>query len=243
METALTGRSPRPSEVPVAKAGRTKSAAPPARPVARDPVDLAPGQEEILVPLSAPRERLPPVTQFRSTLLTTSLKAIRDRGHGDRYLQILPPQHHDAVRACIAGVWLPIDLGLAHYAACNALGLSSEEQMAIGREVGLKIQGTFLGTVVKLAKAAGVTPWLCLTQYQRLWDRLLVGGGVVLTKLGPKEARLECLGAELARIPYFRTAFRGLNESSCELFCSKAYVVEIKSLCTPTSLGYRIAWA
>jgi len=198
---------------------------------------------EVLVPLSAAGERPTTNGQFRSTLLTTSLKAIRDRGHGDRYLELLPEKHHDAVRACIAGMWLPMELGIAHYEACDALGLTESEQMAIGKEVGLTIQGTFLGTMLKLAKGAGVTPWLCLGQYQRLYDRLLVGGGVVVTKVGPKEARLECHNLLLARIPYFRTAFRGVNEASCELFCTKAYVLEIKAMCTPTSLGYRISWA
>ncbi len=202
-------------------------------------------QEEIIVPLSRARGQIALVTQFRSTLLTSSLKSIRDRGHGERYLALLPERHHDAVRACIAGVWLPLDLGLAHYDACEALGLSSQEQMAIGQEVGMRIQGTFLGTMLKLAKGAGVTPWLCLGQYQRLWDRLMVGGGVTVTKLGPKEARLECVGFPFARIPYFRTAFRGVNISSCELFCTKAYAEEISRLSAPMahgSVGYRLSW-
>ena len=190
------------------------------RDAARDPDALAGQEEETVVPLSSPRERLGPVTQFRSTMLTTSLNALRDHGYGDRYFELLPARHHDTVRTCFAGVWLPIDLGLAHYEACDALGLSTLEQFAIGKEVGLKIQGTFLGTMVKLAKSAGVTPWVCLGQYQRLYDRLFVGGGVIVTRLGPKEARMEGLGLPLSRIPYFRTAFRGLNEASCELFCA-----------------------
>jgi hypothetical protein len=200
-------------------------------------------QEDNVVPLSKPRGQIALVTQFRSTLLTSSLKSIRDRGYGDRYLALLPERHHDAVRACIAGVWLPVDLGLAHYDACEALNLSVQEQIAIGQEVGLRIQGTFLGTVLKLAKGAGVTPWLCLTQYQRLWDRLMVGGGVIVTKIGPKEARLECIGFPFARIPYFRTAFRGVNIAGCELFCAKAYAEEINRLCSPASVGYRLSWA
>jgi hypothetical protein len=193
--------------------------------------------------LRVPTERVPPVTRLRSTLLTTSLKSIRERGHGARYLAMLPTRHHDTIRASIAGVWLPIDVGCAHYEACDALGLSPEEQLEIGREVGLKIQGTFLGTMVKLAKAAGVTPWICLEQYQRLWDRLVVGGAVAIAKLGPKEAHLECHNLPLARVPYFRTAFRGVNAASCGLFCSRVYVEEITSARTSISLGYRISWA
>ena len=201
-----------------------------------------PFQEEIIVPLSAPRDRIVNVTQFRSTLLTSSLKSLKDRRLIDKYLSILPEKHHDAVRACIAGVWLPIDLAMAHYESCEALGLPLEEQLAIGQEVGLKIQGTFLGTMLKLATGAGVTPWLALSQYQRLWDRLMVGGGVVVTKVGPKEARLELINVPLARIPYFRTALRGVNTASCKLFCTAVYVEEVRKLCTPLALGFRISW-
>jgi hypothetical protein len=199
-------------------------------------------QEEIVVPLSAPRERIQPISQIRSTLLTSSLKSIYDRDLGDRYFALLPARYHGAVRACIAGVWLPIDLGLAHYEACDALALSEQEQLAIGQEVGMKIQGTFLGTMLKLTKAAGVTPWLPLAQYQRLWDRLMVGGGVIVTRLGPKEARLEFVNVQLARVPYFRTAFRGVNLAGSELFCKKGYAEEIKKLCSPVSLGFRLSW-
>jgi hypothetical protein len=235
-----TGKSPPLGRAP---GGATEAASILSRGAAPDASAPTAHKEEIVVPLSSPRERLRPVAQFRSTMLTTSLKAIRDRGYEGRYLAVLPARYHDDVRACFAGMWLPIELGLAHYDACDALGLSAQEQLAIGKEVGLKIQGTFLGTMVKLAKAAGVTPWLCLSQYQRLYDRLFVGGGVIVTRLGPKEARVEGLRLPLSRIPYFRTAFRGLNEASCELFCTKAYVEEIKKLCTPESIGLRISWA
>ncbi len=209
---------------------------------ARSSLASMPGEEEIIVPLSGPRDHIVVITRFRSTLLTSSLKSLQDRGLMERYLKLLPAEHHDAVRACIAGVWLPIELGLAHYRACDGLALSVDEQLAIGREVGLKIQGTFLGTMLKLAKGAGVTPWLCLGQYQRLWDRLMMGGGVIVTKVGPKEARLEFVNIPLARIAYFRTAFRGVNQAACELFCKRAYVEEIKRLCSGTTLGFRVSW-
>jgi hypothetical protein len=183
------------------------------------------------------------VTSIRSTLLVSSLRSIRDRSFFDRYLELLPERYHDTVRSVIAGVWLPIDLGMAHYEACDALGFSAAEQITIGREVGAKIQGTLIGTMLRMATGAGMTPWVALAQYQKLRDRLLMGGGVVVTKLGPKEASVELVSMPLSRIPYFRCAFRGLNISGCELFCSKAYAEEIPSLVSPTTMGIRISWA
>ena len=198
---------------------------------------------ELIVPFPEALRTAPVTTAIRSTTVIMSRRGIQERGYFEDYKRNISAESEAALEHAVAGVWLPIELALAHYDACDALGLSSREQFEIGKEVGLKIQGTFLGTMVKLAKAAGVTPWLCLGQYQRLYDRLFVGGGVIVTKVGPKEARVEGLQLPLSRIPYFRTAFRGLNEASCELFCRKAYVEEIRKLCTPISIGFRVSWA
>lgn len=197
---------------------------------------------EVLVPLSAPRGTIAPVTLVRSTLLVSSLRSIRSRGHFDRYLALLPSAHHETIRSAIAGVWLSMDLAVAHYHACDGLGFTPEEQVEIGREVGMAIQGTFLGTIVKMAKGAGVTPWALFSQYQKLWDRLLTGGAIEVTKLGPKEIVVECVNLPLVTIPYFRTAFRGVNVGGCELFSSKVYASEVPALTSGTSLGIRVAW-
>jgi hypothetical protein len=77
----------------------------------------------------------------------------------------------------------------------------------------------------------------------RLWSQVWVGGAVATFKLGPKEARVEIVGWPCSRITYCRIAMRGLLVGQTELFCSKAFAREIASLCTPTSLGYRVAWA
>jgi hypothetical protein len=197
---------------------------------------------ELIVPLSAPRGRIPPVTLVRSTLLVSSLRSVRSRGLFEHYLALLPQEHHETVRSTIAGVWLPVRVALAHYEACDGLGLTSEEQLAIGREVGAAIQGTFMGTMVKMAKGAGVTPWAIFSQYQKLWDRLLDGGAIEVTKVAPKEMLLECINLPLVRIPYFRTAFRGVNIGGCELFSRRAYANEIPAMCSSTSLGIRVSW-
>jgi hypothetical protein len=60
---------------------------------------------------------------------------------------------------------------------------------------------------------------------------------------GGKEARVEIVGWPCARIAYCRVAMRGLLVGQTELFCTKAYASEVTSLCTATSLAYRVAWA
>ena len=184
-----------------------------------------------------------PVTHVRSTLLASSVMAIREHGHLDGYLQNLPAELHSTVLHSVAGSWVPIEVGFAHYVAADALGLSAREQFEIGHSVAERVQNSLLGTLVRLAKTAGVTPWTGLEQFQRLWDRLLQGGSGSVHRLGPKEARVEIQGVPLVRVAYFRNGWRGMFAGSGKLFCSKVYITEIVSRTTPSSMALRVAWA
>jgi hypothetical protein len=75
--------------------------------------------------------------------------------------------------------------------------------------------------------------------YSREWR----GGAVAVFKTGPKDARVEMVGFPCAPIPHCRQGLRGVIGGMCELVCTKAYVSEIRGLCTDTTLGYTVAWA
>jgi hypothetical protein len=201
--------------------------------------------EEVLCPFpnGLTRERIPVTVQFRSTWLSSSLRSLRERELIDRYLAILPPQHHEAVLSAVAGMWLPVEVALAHYDACDRLGLSNLDLLAIGSEVGKHAQGTVLSTAVRLAKGAGVTPWTIILRLPDVWKRTWIGGAVQIVKSGPKDARVEIAGWPCSRTVYCRVAMRGVITGLVELFCEKAYMKEVPALCTPMTLGYRISWA
>ena len=203
------------------------------------------GSEEVLVafPGGVSRTQVTPTSMFRSTWLSSSLRSIRERSLLESYLAHLPPEHHEAVLSTVVGVWLPSEIAVAHYEACDRLGLTEQEQLAIGAEVGRHAQGTVLSVAVSLAKGAGVTPWTILTRLPTAWRRIWIGGGVSVIKLGPKDARLEIGGWPCARVRYARVAIRGVTSGLVELFCEKAYVRELRAFCTPMTLGYRISWA
>ncbi len=198
---------------------------------------------EILVPFRAPREQLAPASQVRSTLLASSLRSLRARGLFERYIGIVDAAWRDTILGAIAGVWLPIEAGVAHYRACDALGLGAPEQVAIGREVGEQVHGTFLATMVRAARTVGVTPWTALGYTGKLYERLFEGGGCCVTKLGPKDARADLVNNPIVGIPYFRNGFRGLYQVGIELFCQKAYVTEVPRATTETACALKIAWA
>ena len=185
-----------------------------------------------------------PVTQLRSTLIAASILSLRSRGHLDAYLEILPPRFHADVLHAVAGMWLPLEVGLAHYRAAEALRLDGEEQSELGRGVAERIQNNLLGTLVRVAKGAGVTPWVGLEYLPKLWQRTVLGGGIAIYRLGPKEARVESHGMpELSELSYFRNAYRGMFASSGQLFCSRIYVHDLAQFTARRIIAFRIAWA
>jgi hypothetical protein len=99
-----------------------------------------------------------------------------------------------------------------------------------------------LATVVRMAKAAGVTPWTVLPQYGRLYSRGVQGGAAAVFKIGPKEARIEIVQCELFDIPYFRTAFRGVLQSIAGLFARTSLIHDVPTK-EPGTATYRSQWA
>ena len=196
--------------------------------------------EEVIVPFHPPVRA---VRSVRSTLIQASLASLRERDLLSRYTELLPPQFHEPILRTLAATWLPLDVGMAHYQACESLGLLDHEQVDIGGDVGRRIQRSALSTMARAGKAAGVTPWLALSSIDRMWARIIEGGGVQVTKLAPKDARIEVEGVQLAQFMYFRNAFRGLVLAASELFSLRAYVRTMHGQCNAQRLEYRIAWA
>jgi hypothetical protein len=197
--------------------------------------------ERAVVPLPLPRDRIALPTRVRSTLVASSHRALSARGLFDRYEKGLEPPWKSVVLETVAGTWLPLEAGMAHYRACDALGLSMVDQLAIGREVGDRIHGTFLGTMIRTAKNAGVTPWAAFPYTLKLYERIFDGGACAVEKMGPKDARMEVVANPMVAITYFRNAMRGVWQSGIELFARKAYVTEIAR--SASSFKVKISWA
>jgi hypothetical protein len=197
---------------------------------------------DVFLPFPVPRERIAPCTHIRSTWVGSSLQAIRERNLLDPYLARLPREYHAAIVDTVAGVWLPIEAGIAHYQACDGLGLSKREMWEIGVHITRKVHGTTLGLAVRLAKQSGVTPWTILAQLQRLWERIYQGGGVAVHRRGPKEAVIDIVGWPFAPIGYARHTMPAVILGIIEMFCEKAYVSDVPSLASKLTLGFKAQW-
>jgi hypothetical protein len=135
-----------------------------------------------------------------------------------------------------------MDAALAHYAACDSLGLTAEQHVQCGRSTFDEARGTLLGTAVRMARGAGLTPWTFLPLLQRFWDRGFDGGAVSVTRAGPKDAHATVVQCAVVASPYFKNGLRGLLAALMELTCTKAYVTERRSH-LPGSLSFRVQWA
>ena len=197
-------------------------------------------REEVVVPFAEGAMR--PVSAVRGTLIATSILSLRAHGYYERYVQNLEAAHRDRVLTALATEWLGVDVAMAHYEACEALGLAAHVQRAIGEEVGDRTQKTFFGFLVRSARTAGITPWTAFTYVHRARERSYQGGDVSVLKVGPKEALVTCAGLPFVRVPYFRHGFIGAQAAGLRLFTAKVYVREIDELGTDSTLVTAISW-
>jgi uncharacterized protein (TIGR02265 family) len=185
---------------------------------------------------------LRPVKRVRSTLVMASIESIRQRGRFEDYERALPAAHKEALLHVVAATWVPLEAARAHYAACDSLGLSAEQQVLAGRTTFEGARSTLMGTAIGLARGAGVTPWQVLPMLQRMWDRGCDGGGVMVVRTGPKDAHIDLVQCELLAFAHFRTGLRGLVAAILELVCTRAYVTERRPN-GAASVYYRVQWA
>ena len=183
-----------------------------------------------------------PLRRVRSTLVLASIESVRRGGRFDDYERALPAEHKESLLKAVAATWIPLEIARVHYAACDSLDLPPDTIAEMGRGVFDRIRGTLLGTTVRMARGAGVTPWTVLPHLQRFWDRAYQGGGLSVIKVGPKEARGEVVQARLCDSIYFRHALRGLLVGVLELFCQKAYV-SLLPVRASASIAYQMQWA
>jgi hypothetical protein len=195
--------------------------------------------DDVVLALPSP---IPPVRHVRSTLMLGGLASIKAAGLIEAYDAVSPPAVRDAIQTAVAGMWLPVDIAVAHYVACDRMEVSAESAAKLGRGTFERTKGLLLGTATGLARGVGVNPWTLLPHFQRFWLRGLDGGGVRVLRLGPKDARIDVVECPVFESQYFRYALRGLAMSLLELVCEKCYVHDLPSRDPNTAVAFRAQW-
>jgi hypothetical protein len=200
-----------------------------------DAFDVGPGPEADSAPLR-------PCAAVRSTMIIASLRALRGRGKIERYVGAVDPRARDELLALASPVWVRIELAEAHYAACDALGLSTTEMLEIGAEVS-RVDAAGAHVLIGIARAGGITPWSVLSRLPAGWNRMYQGSAFRWAKAGPKEAKIVLAGNRLARFNYWRIGVRGVGEGLFRQFCSRVYIKEVAERRTLDSASYVMSWA
>lgn len=185
---------------------------------------------------------LPTMRHQRSTLLHGGIATLREAGLYDAYVGVVPRAVREEIETAVAGMWIPIDTAVAHYLACDELGLSAESAAKLGRATFDRSKGLLLGAATGLARGAGVSPLTLAPHLQRFWLRGFDGGGVQATLLGPKELRLDVVASPILKSAYFRAALRGLTTVLFELVARRVYVHLEAGRGPDTAATLRVQW-
>lgn len=110
----------------------------------------------------------------------------------------------------------------------------------MGHDVSKRIHETFLGLVVKMARGMGVTPWVVLPKINSLYQRIFRGGGIQITRLGPKHAEVQTLGLTPLAIGYFRNAYLGMYEAGVSMFASNVRVTAHSLAASPPGKDFTL---
>jgi len=186
----------------------------------------------------------PRVVSVRGSLLASSLETLREFGYFDAYKGRLDPAHQDAVLLCVASSWLPAEVAMAHYAACDALQLSDADLSRLGEAVSARIMGTFLGTMMRTSRTFGAapSPWVPMKQYGRVCERLMNGGESVVREHGPKDAVIETTGIPMLRYRYFRMAMVGMTRGAAGVFAKSCFAKELPWLGSEEHIRIAVRW-
>jgi hypothetical protein len=165
-----------------------------------------------------------PIRSVRSTLLVASRASLTANGQLDAYERFLRDGARTALRDIIAGTWLPVALAAEHYAACDALGLTHAQQQEQGRANGMRLTGTLVGTLAKVARTTGATPLTLIEQFPRFWGRIFSGGSLSYEPRGPKDVEIVVKGSPLIDSAHFRYGLGGTSEALFGLVCTRLVV-------------------
>jgi hypothetical protein len=116
-----------------------------------------------------------------------------------------------------------VELALAHYHACDGLGLSTNEIDAIGQQVGDHLQSVLVALGARTARAAGLDVRHAVVAFEKLFPRVFQGGSLGVIQTGPKDVMVELKSVRLTSSYYFRTAYVGHLRAAARFVGARAF--------------------
>ena len=187
-------------------------------------------------------ERATPVVAVKNVVLQSSLAELKAHGFYARYEQAMEPAKLQALLSSIGPGWIPVELALAHYKACDSLVLTPEESNRVGGGVGARLQQTSLVSPAKRMRDADFDLWQGMGQLHRIWSRLYQGGSTQVVRLGPREMLVECRKYRVDRFEYFRRAQMAAFRAVFDAMGSSSTVRLLSYSSAREETVYRVTW-
>jgi hypothetical protein len=185
-----------------------------------------------------------PLTAVRNVLIQASLGQLKTQGHYDRYVRLIEPRQLEDLLSRLGPGWIPVELALSHYEACEKLELTAEDFEAMGAAVGDRVQETLLVSPAKKAQKADFDLWQAIPALQRVWPRVFQGGSAQIVRLGPKDMAVEERGFVLNRFHYYRQAHVAALRSTYSAVGTRITLVKVASYDpAKDEMIVRVAWA
>lgn len=144
------------------------------------------------------------VTEVRNLVIQSSLSELKQHGFYERYQKCIAPDVLDDLLSRVAPGWIPVELAVTHYQACEDMNLSNDELDSMGSSVGNRLQSATLVSSAKKTRDDDFDPWQIEAQLHRMWQRLYRGGSIQVIKVGTKEKQVEQRGFPMNRFRYYR---------------------------------------
>ncbi|MEY4578953.1 MAG: hypothetical protein RL701_3656 [Pseudomonadota bacterium] len=186
------------------------------------------------------------MTAVRSVLLQSSLDELKHLGHFERYLTFMDPVAFEELSGLVIGPgWIPAELALKHYAACDAMLLTHEQLEAMGTRVSARLHSTLLVTVARsMSNTLGGDPWTFMGPLTRLAGRVFQGTRAEIIKLGPKDMRIDVRGNTLFQFQYYRVAYSASLRARFTGFGARIVYVKFAPYNEDNAfMAVRVSWA
>ena len=194
-----------------------------------------------MLELPRPVAQLTPTTAVRGTVILSSLYALRTLGLFDRYREVLGDSAAPQVLGVVPGTWVPLEIGFAHYRACDALRLEVARQVEVGSVSGKRSLGAMLGTAVRLSRFVGSTPWTLLEGGNRIWARAYQGGGLRVLRIDERSAIIEVhKNPMFGELAFSRNSVCGFSVALYGLVSQEMAVREVRV--TPDRVDLKATW-
>jgi len=158
---------------------------------------------EILIPHDPARG---PLRAVRRMLIQSSVAELKQLGVYERYRVGIAPALLEQIMDQVGPGWLPVELAMEHYYACDALELDPADIERLGAAAGENLARTLLVSGSGSTPEGEASPWSAIGAFSRMGKRIYEGGSSQYVRLGPKQLQIENIGNPLLSVRYYRVA-------------------------------------